>query len=303
MSIAQQLARLRRLEHRFAPPEQWSIPLSPVDMAAAAGIILDDWQAAACSSTASNVSLNCSRQSGKSTVASIMAVHTCLSQEHSLSILISPSLRQSGELMRSCLALYRALGRPIRATQESALRLELSNRSRIVSLPGTETTTRGFANCTLLCIDESARVPDSLYVAIRPFLATSHNGRMIALSSPAGRRGWWYEAWENGGEEWERYRVKGEDCPRISKAFLESERRALGPAMYAQEYETEFVNDLYSLFPESYLQRMISESEHQWAIPPATWSQQPATATTPTTPINFPPLQERHYIQPWAGNQ
>lgn len=46
---------------------------------------------------------------------------------------------------------------------ESALRLELQNGSRIISLPGKEQTVRGFSGVRLLAIDEAARVPDELY--------------------------------------------------------------------------------------------------------------------------------------------
>jgi hypothetical protein len=51
--------------------------------------------------------------------------------------------------------------------QESALRLELTNGSRIVSLPGKEKTVRGFSGAKLLVIDEAPRVADSLYYSVR----------------------------------------------------------------------------------------------------------------------------------------
>jgi hypothetical protein len=41
---------------------------------------------------------------------------------------------------------------------ESALRLELANGARIVTLPGKEGTVRGFSDVSLLIIDEAARV-------------------------------------------------------------------------------------------------------------------------------------------------
>jgi hypothetical protein len=77
---------------------------------------------------------------------------------------------------------------------ESALQLELENGSRIVSLPGKEGTIRGYPGARLLAIDEAAWVPDDLYLAVRPMLAVS-DGRLVALSTPHGTRGWFYEAW------------------------------------------------------------------------------------------------------------
>jgi hypothetical protein len=48
-----------------------------------------------------------------------------------------------------------------------------------------------------------------LLAAVRPMLATT-NGRFFALSTPAGKRGFFYEAWARG-EGWERISVKGAD--------------------------------------------------------------------------------------------
>ena len=58
---------------------------------------------------------------------------------------------------------------------------------------------------SLLIIDEAARVPDDLYRAVRPMLAVS-DGRLICLSTPYGKRGFFYEAWANGGDDWPRDR-------------------------------------------------------------------------------------------------
>ena len=71
-------------------------------------------------------------------------------------------------------------------------RLEFANGSRVLSLPGTERTVRGFSEVSLLVIDEAARVDDGLYYAVRPMLAVS-GGRLVALSTPYGKRGWFHD--------------------------------------------------------------------------------------------------------------
>jgi hypothetical protein len=179
-------------------------------------------------------------------MAAVLAVWTALYHSGALVLLLSPSLRQSAELFKRCLGIYRAVSRPIGAESESALYLTLDNRSRIVSLPGKDATVRGFSGVDLLVIDEAARVPDELYLAVRPMLAVS-SGRLIALSTPFGRRGWWYEAWR-AEETWERYEVPASACPRIPPTFLEEERRTLGAWWYGQEYCCEFVEALGSVF-------------------------------------------------------
>lgn len=219
----------------------------------------DPWQARLLRSSAPRVLLNCCRQSGKSTTAGVVAIHTAAYTPNSLVLLLSPSLRQSKELFRKALSAYRwvAPGAPL--IQESTLQLEFANGSRIVSLPGAEHTIRGFSGVRLLIVDEAAFVEDGLYRAVRPMLAVS-GGRLLALSTPCGARGWWYDAWA-GEEPWERYAVPAPECPRISPAFLEEERRALG-IWYAQEYELAFLDAVNAVFT-----REMIDSLHAPAMP------------------------------------
>jgi hypothetical protein len=74
---------------------------------------------------------------------------------------------------------------------------------------------------------------------IRGRLATAQGGRLILLSTPFGRRGHFWEAWNSEGRA--RVEVPAEKVPRISPAFLAAERLALGEAWYRQEYECQFL--------------------------------------------------------------
>lgn len=238
--------------------------LDPVLLARHAGIDPDPWQARVLRSTAPRMLLNASRQSGKSTTVAALAVHTALYQPGALVLLLSPSLRQSGELFKKCLSFYRALDRPVPAEAESALRLELTTGARIVSLPGTESTVRGFSGVALLVVDEASRVDDGLYFAVRPMLATT-GGRLLALSTPFGTRGWWYQAWR-GADAWERYQVPATDCPRIPAAFLEEEKRNLGEFWYAQEYGCAFLDAQSQAFRREDIDRAFTEEVERWTL-------------------------------------
>jgi hypothetical protein len=220
--------------------------LDPVELARAAGIEPDQWQARLLHSAAPRILLNCSRQSGKSTTTAILAIHTALYVPGSLTLIVSRAERQSGELMGKIMTTFRALGKPIETTAESALQLRLQNQSRIIALPGREETIRSYSGVRLLLIDEAARVADATYFSVRPMLAVS-GGRLIALSSPFGQRGWFWEAWSNG-DGWERYEVPAQQCPRISPAFLAEERAAIGGWWFAQEYECQFLQPVNSVF-------------------------------------------------------
>jgi hypothetical protein len=114
----------------------------------------------------------------------------------------------------------------------------LENGSRIITLPGSEKTIRGFSGAGLLLVDEASRVDDGLYYAIRPMLAVS-GGSLMMLSTPYGKRGVFYEEW-TGGVGWERYQVPARECPRIPSSFLEEERQVLPSWVFRQEYECSF---------------------------------------------------------------
>src|SRR5215211_2921917 len=198
------------------------------------GMTPDDWQERLLRSDSDRILINAARQSGKSTTTAIIALHRALYHPASLILCLAPSLRQSQELFGKIAGFYRDLDRPVLPQAERKLSVELENGSRIVTLPGTEKTIRGFSGAALLVVDEAARVDDGLYYAVRPMLAVS-GGALLMLSTPAGKRGVFYEEWTNGAG-WERYRVTAKECPRISEAFLEGERRALPTWVYEQEY-------------------------------------------------------------------
>lgn len=223
---------------------------------AAVGAAPDKWQASVLRSQAPRVLLNCCRQSGKSTTVAVLALWTALFKPGTLILILSPSQRQSSEMFRKVQAAYLAVGQPVPATTTSATTLELVNRSRVVSLPGEESTIRGFSGVGLLLVDEASRVDDALMFATRPMLSVSR-GRLLALSTPFGRRGWWFQAWE-GAEAWQRVRVTWRDVPRFDEAFIEEERRSMPAMFFASEYESEFVDAVDQMFGSAYIDEAIS---------------------------------------------
>jgi hypothetical protein len=210
-------------------------------LAADCGIVPDDWQRDLLRQQPRRALLLCSRQSGKSTVAGLMGLHKALYESSSLVLIVSPSLRQSGEMFRSVMGYYRKLSGVPELAAESVLRAEFRNGSRIVSLPGQEKTIRGYSGANLIILDEASRVEDELLAALSPMLAV-RDGSLIALTTPAGKRGWFYDQWISQ-EQWTRVRVNAADCPRISKEFLAEEMRRLGPTVFRQEYDLEFIDN------------------------------------------------------------
>lgn len=171
-----------------------------------------------------------------------------------------------------CLAVAQAVGRALQKgggapsharhqptlTESNKLSLGLENGSRIVSLPGTEGTIRGFSGAALIVEDEAARVDDALYYAVRPMLAVS-GGRLILMSTPFGKRGHFFEAGQDGGAEWQRIEIPATGCARIAPAFLEEERRQMGDWWFRQEYLCEFVATTDQVFAYDLVMGALSD--------------------------------------------
>lgn len=218
----------------------------------------DLWQERALRWSGKRLLLNCCRQSGKSTTASILGLHQALFYPGSLVLLLSPSLRQSRELFIKVSDHLERLESPPRKVEDNRLSATFTNGSRIVSLPSTESTIRGFSGAALIIEDEAARVPDELYIAIRPMLAVS-GGRLILLSTPFGKRGHFFKEYTEGGPEWERIRIPATECPRITEEFLKEERASLGAWWYKQEYLCEFSETVDQVFTYDLVMSTITD--------------------------------------------
>ena len=218
-------------------------------MARAAGYEPDRWQADVLRRRDRQTVLNCTRQGGKSLVTALGAVHEALFHPPALVLLFARAQRQSLELYGKVRAILRALGEEVPGYEtDTKSSLELDNGSRMLCLPGDEATTRGFSGVNLLVIDEASRCPDLLYEAVRPMLAVS-GGRLVLLSTPWGRRGFFWEVWTNGGPAWHRVKVTAPECPRIPAGWLEEERRSLPERVFRQEYMCSFEDIETQVFP------------------------------------------------------
>jgi hypothetical protein len=254
-------------EHPERQPPKAENPIRPDAVEFARfhfGFDADELHAKVLRSSAKRGILNCTRQWGKSTVAAIAALHRATLQPGSLVLVASPTERQSGEFLRKAAELTARMGVCPRGDGKNALSLLLPNGSRIVGLPGTERTVRGFSAVSLLVIDEAARVPDEMYKALRPMLAVA-GGDLWLLSTPNGKRGFFYENWaqdaEQGDTAWERITVPATECPRIPKSFLEEERRQLGNQWFRQEYMCEFGDDDCRMFPRELVRAALDDLE------------------------------------------
>jgi hypothetical protein len=97
-------------------------------------------------------------------------------------------------------------------------------------------------------------------------MLTVANGDVWLLSTPYGKRGFFHENWEHGGDAWARFRVPATECPRIPQERLEMERRQMGDAWFRQEYLCEFLATESQMFDTELVRSALREDEAAWLL-------------------------------------
>ncbi|MCK9569507.1 hypothetical protein M0R72_11255 [Candidatus Pacearchaeota archaeon] len=206
------------------------------------GLTLDGWQIKMLDSQSKRTALNIHRQGGKSTMSSLICLHMALFRPGSLSLIIAPALRQSQENFLKIRGFIDQLDKVPKFDESTKLSLKFDTGSRILCLPGGNDgkTIRGFSRPDVIVEDEAAQCSDELHYAIMPMMATFPDCRFVMASTPFGQRGHYYKIW-NESTVWEKYTLKASQNPRISSEYLAEMKATIGPYMYAQEFECEFV--------------------------------------------------------------
>jgi phage terminase large subunit-like protein len=227
---------------------------------AASGLVPDQWQEQLITSTRPAL-VCCCRQAGKSTGAAALAAHTFYYSPGSTVLIVSPTETQSSELLRRAKGMLAAMPGGGGMMGNATTRIESSLGSRIIALPGTDASTRGYSP-TLLLLDECAYLPDETIRAMMPSTSVTR-ARIVMLSTPAGRCGVFYELWAatedqiSRGEDpsWDLIRVTCETPEvraRQGQEFIEMERQTRSAFDFAQEYLAQFTaSDTAVFHPDS----------------------------------------------------
>ncbi len=238
------------------------------------------WQVEALNPIHRRLILNCARQSGKSTIVSGICLHNAKHKARSLNLIVSPSEKQSQETMKKVedyIALDSSLMRLARGG-DSKVEKEFKNGSRIVALPGTEKSVRGYSKPTTIIIDEAARLTDETYKALRPMLVGADAAQLILLSTPWNKSGFFHDEWvknptwkkiyvvpkwelddisgriverepiEEFKAKWAKQGIDAYYSPRHTLQFLYEELMSIGPIWFKREYGCEFIEGMETMF-------------------------------------------------------
>jgi hypothetical protein len=234
------------------PPHSVSIArdlaaaLDPELFMLSTGLKPEPWQRELLRSTAIRLALLCPRQSGKSTATARVALHHAIYHCDAVVLVLSPSQRQSDLLFEKIIEGFEAMPEKPAGARAIAGRLELPNGSRIISLPGNEKTIRGLS-ADLIVVDEAAQVSDALFNTVLP-MVIARSGRIIALSTPFGKRGFFYKACTASGSRWRLIKITAEESALIGPEKLEEARQTYDPHWYRQEFLCEFLGDSTQYF-------------------------------------------------------
>jgi len=212
------------------------------------------------------------RQVGKTTTIAWKAVHHAYTNPNKLTLIVSPSLRQSMIMFERILSLINSNGL-LRSSvvRQTRTVIQLTNGSQIIALPCSENLLRGYA-AHMVIVDEAAFLEDYVISQVLfPMLAAT-NGTLILLSTPWGKNNFFYQAFMN--PEYSVYHVPSSANPLISKAFLDEQRLNMTEDAFRMEYEAEFVETTGSYFQMDLIRRCVNP-ELELARDVEVWNPEP----------------------------
>jgi len=200
------------------------------------------------------------RQVGKSFTLALEAVLEAL-RHPSDNLLLAASERQSRECMQKVcthLRYLRVRSQGFLKARESTHEVRLPNGSRIICLPASPDTVRGFSGNIFL--DEFAFHRDAHQIWRAMYPSTTRGYKVRLSSSPNGKANLFYTLWSQAGG-FSRHRTTIHDAVRegLSVNIEKLRKGILEPEAWAQEYECAFLEDAWAFIGPEMLGQCLSE--------------------------------------------
>lgn len=223
-----------------------ALALDPVQLARRMAIEPEAWQVTVLRSLASQILLCCARQTGKTMIVALLTLHLALYRPGSLTLVVSHRQEGANEFLAKVRVWARRLA-PVES--DSTTELKLANGSRMVALPATAGSTRGYSAASMLVLDEAAFIENDTDVVGAVLPTLSGDGRLVVLSTPNGKRGWFWGQWDSGAD-WERHRVTVAESAQWTPKRIAAQEAILGPFKAASELWCKFEGSGSSVFPQ-----------------------------------------------------
>lgn len=211
--------------------------------------------------------LLCGRQSGKTTAMSMRAVELCVNflKKGEFVLINSITEKQAFHMLTKAKiyaeAKYYSKIKRNKDDKPTMHRIMFSNGTGILCYAAGETGEgqRGFTIKKLM-VDEGSRMSEEYFVASMPMLSVT-KGSMDISSTPFGKKHrdgslkFFYKCSLN--EQFKKYYISAEDCPRHTKEFLAEMKSRLSRLAYAQEFLAIFTDELKRIFDDEMLDAIL----------------------------------------------
>ena len=215
---------------------------------------LDHWQQQVLD-TEGNMVLRSGRQVGKSFIIAKKAANYALNTPNKLIMVIAFTEKQA--LLLFSKILNNIDKKKIAKPNPTKHVIHLKNGSTIHCYAAGDT---GFGimgfTIDLLIADEAAWIKEEVWNSITPALAVT-NGTIWLLSTPFLSKGYYFDCFND--PNFTSFHQSSEDCPRITKEFLERMKIRFSKSKYKQMYLGEFVDDAYRVFGDKWIDKVCTQ--------------------------------------------
>lgn len=201
--------------------------LNPATYISSLGWNLEEWQQKVLSDPARRLCINGARQIGKSTITAGYACWLARFSPKSLTVILTPTKKQSQEDFLKIHSFIKSDPNFPGFVKDNQDEMAFTNESRILILIANEDTARGFSNPSLIIYDEASRIEDSVFNAVRPMITNNPYARITEISTPNGKRGFFYNHFTS--PRWTRYQVRSPYEPYMTPQGVPDVRLADNP--------------------------------------------------------------------------
>lgn len=208
--------------------------LSPLDylLSLRGAIAPHQWQRDFLASPARSKIVNGARQSGKSSIVSLLPCHTAKYFPGTHSLVIADTKKQAYydmEKVKAFMAGDPEYGARVRTSDDL---IRLPNGSDIMVLPASDAA-RGPSAPRVIVMDEASRIPDSVFTGVvAPMETGNPRLTLVLISTPNGKEGFFHDVF--GSPDWESYEVRSPwDVDSLEFRLVEAEPEAAYKARMA----------------------------------------------------------------------
>ena len=218
-----------------------------------------------------------SRQIGKTTCYSIFCLWLATLFNERRIMVTANKLATAIEVMDRIRLSYDYLPKWLkpRTTIYNKGEIAFSNKSIIRATATSSSASRGFS-CNVLCIDELAFIPpnivDEFWASVIPIVSSDKNSKIIAVSTPNGATGKYYDLWQQANSKeasknldgWTPFRIDWWEVPGRDEKWKQQQIATIGKEKWLQEFCNEFVagSTTQKLIPDEIIERLrIGQTE------------------------------------------